>query len=391
MSYNTTHIFLSLLLVLCYGLTAVGQEKGVRPSLEGLHYSHSCHLPLPTVPPAVLGCVPTDYRLTHTDKTYELGCVSRGFTGYFALSRWEGTQGQSDDGVDVTGALNSVLVEGANSASIIVLPRSEASFGIVLPADGFITFDWGYIGGSPFYDQQFTVYINDTKVEQLSASCMSGAYTSAGLEAGDFLRFEASAAEQGFEVRLHQFEFLTNAAVVIEREWTAHLPADQSATYTQWIALEKPDFSHLLFPPHFDGRQQPMLQSHHSDLPTATGFPAIDTDGDWATTYDQLRLDDEEQYGLQAKWEDEMIYDGQQCVIYRHWTVHDLCGNNVQTATQIIMVQGGCPNDANASPPAPSTEQAPLSRPNFLRQPELQIISCNDAWHHLPAEDPFFP
>ena len=391
MSYNTTHIFLSLLLVLCYGFMAVGQTDAPKLSLDVLHYSKGCNVPLTPVPPVIPDYAPTDYRLTHKDKTYELGCISRGFTGYFALSRWEGAQEQGDDGVDVTGAPNSVLVEGANSASIIVLPGSEASFGIVLPADGFITFDWGYIGGSPFYDQQFTIYINDRPVDQLSAGRMAGTYTSTGLEAGDKLRFEASAANEGFQMRLQQFEFLTNARAVVAREWTVHTADGQSDSRTQWITLLKPNFSRLLFPPHFDGSQQQMLQDGHISLPAATGYPAVDTDGDWMTTHDQILLD-EERYGLQATWEDEMVYDGQRCVIYRHWTVRDLCGDNVQAATQVIMMQGGCPTNADTWPPVQRTNREQLSLPS-TPQPivEPQIISYNDPCKGLLAEDPFFP
>ena len=391
MSHNTTHIFLSLLLVLCYSFTAVGQTNAPELSIDVLHYSQGCNTPLSAVPPVVSGYAPTDYRLTRKDKTYELGCTSRGFTGYFALSRWEGGQEQGDDGVDVTGAPNSVLVEGANSASIIVLPGSEASLGIVLPADGFITFDWGYIGGSHFYKQEFTIYINDRPVDRLSVDRMAGTYTSTGLEAGDKLRLEASAAEQGFEVQLHQFEFLTNASAVVAREWGVHTADGLSDSQTQWIALEKPDFSQLLFPLHFDGSQQPMLQDGRISLPAATGYPAVDTDGDWATTHDQIVLD-EERYGLQATWEDEMVYDGQRCVIYRHWTVRDLCGDNVQAATQVIMVQGGCPTNLDTWPPVQRTKREQFSQP--AARPSIaapQIISYNDTWKGLPVEDPFFP
>ncbi|NBC08681.1 MAG: hypothetical protein GVY26_15935 [Bacteroidetes bacterium] len=391
MSHNTPHIFLSLLLVLCCSFTAVGQTDAAQPSIDVLHYSQGCNAPLPAVPPVVPGYDPTDYQLTHKDKTYELGCASRGFTGYFALSRWEGAQEQGDDGVDVTGAPNSVLVEGANSASIMVLPGSEASLGIVLPADGFITFDWGYIGGSPFYNQHFTIYINDEPVEGLSADHLAGTYISRGLEAGDELRFEAAAAKKGFQIRIHQFEFLTNANAVVAREWRVHTTDGLSDSKTQWIALEKPDFSRLLFPRHFDGSQQPMLQDGRISLPAATGYPAMDTDGDWATTHDQIVLD-EERYGLQATWEDEMVYDGQRCVIYRHWTVRDLCGDNVQAATQVIMLQGGCPTNLGTWPPVQRTESEPFSQPaphQSIAAP--QIISYNDTWKGLPAEDPFFP
>jgi len=391
MRHNVTHIFLSLLLVLYCSFTAVGQTDTAELSIDVLHYSQRCNAALSPVPPVVSGYAPTDYRLTRKDKTYELGCTSRGFTGYFALSRWEGAQEQSDDGVDVTGAPNSVLVEGANSASIIVLPGSEASLGIVLPADGFITFDWGYIGGSHFYNQAFTIYINDRPVDRLSVDRMAGTYTSTGLEAGDKLRFEASAAEKGFEVQLHQFEFLTNANAVVAREWGVHTADGLSDSQTQWIAIEKPDFSQLLFPLHFDGSQQPMLQDGRISLPAATGYPAVDTDGDWATTHDQVLLD-EERYGLQATWEDEMVYDGQRCVIYRHWTVRDLCGDNVQAATQVIMVRGGCPTNLDTWPPVQRTEREPSSQPAPRQSIETpQIISYNGTWKGLPVEDPFFP
>jgi hypothetical protein len=392
MSRNYTLHFLSILLLQLCSLTLAAQpESGI--TLDGLHYSQACNRPLQSAPPIVLGYDPQEYQLTHKDKRHQLGCTVSGFKGYFSFPNWENDQKQGDDGVDVTGAPNPVLVEGANSASIILVPGSKASFGIVLPADGFIMFDWGYIGGSPFSNQQFAIYINGEKVDQLDPDHMAGTYLSKGLDAGDTLRIKASAAMEGFEIRLSQFEFVSNAASVVERRWEATAKDGSTGSFTQWVTLEKPDFTQLIFPDHYDGVTQPKLNQYSGSAPQFTGFPAVDVDGDWATTYDQTLLD-QERFGLQATWEDEAIFDGRQCIIYRHWTVRDLCGENVQMKTQIIIMDGACPSTTPSWLPVQRVDQEKFSQPNIPPHIELQTISYTEAWqqpYHLPAEELFFP
>ena len=51
---------------------------------------------------------------TYQDEYLDLGCTSNGFTGYFMTPNWQSSKIKGDGGVDVTGAPNSILVEGAN-------------------------------------------------------------------------------------------------------------------------------------------------------------------------------------------------------------------------------------------------------------------------------------
>jgi len=352
-----------------------------RLQLDGAHYAVSCTERAETIPPVVLNAKSQGITLDYEDHYYPLNCNYAGFRGYFALSRWSSAQDKGDGGVDVTGAPNSVLVEGANSASITLVPGSEASFGIVLPAEGFIAFDWSYIGGSPFYNKHFTIYINGRSVDALAASTQANGFSSPALQAGDELRLEASAGEQGFTILLKNFRFFSNAMGVIARQWKAYGDdGQQEGHFQQYIAVEKPDFTQILFPTDLSGIESSINTAYESTAPEATGYPVLDQDGLLETTYDQLTLN-QETCSFQSSWKDEMLFEDGFCIIYRHWTVRDLCGGNAHKATQVIKVKGACPTEGLDVSPPQQADQIPADWPDG-RLLEEEVITDKGGGHY---------
>lgn len=325
----------------------------------GDHGSVGCQAIPELAPPVLLGAVDVP-TYTYQDEYFTLDCTSNGFKDYFALSRWEQRDHRyGDGGVDVTGAPNSVLVEGANSASIVLAPGSQAAYELAIPADGFVKFDWSYVGGSSFSHATFEIAINGQLVDELTVGQYSNTFFSSILSVGDRLQLLVAAADEGFSIRLDNLEFFSNALGVVERTWQAWEGDAEIGVFKQYISLEKPDFSHLLFPSDYDGLSAPILEDATSLSPEFTGYPVIDRDGQWATTHDQLELS-EEHCGFQSSWSDEMLYDNGLCIIYRTWVVRDLCGGNKQKAVQILKLSGGCPIQVPSFSPGQQLGDEPL-------------------------------
>lgn len=337
---NTTLLIGGLTLL---GLPALAQQL---PSFElkGWHQRLGCleqAVPLPPV--AAPGSVPIA-SLLYQDEYFELGCMVSGFQGYFAPSRWDGHQLYGDCGVDVTGAPNSVLVEGANSASVELVPNGHtASSGIVVPATGYIKFDWGYIGGSTFSELTFFhISVNGQLVEAVSDVACSNTFFSGLLRAGDRIEIHAGADGIAPEVRLSAFEFISNSMGVYERTWTATGNDGRSACFLQYVSVKKPDLGTVLFPDDFDGGQQPILDYAPSLDPIWTGYPVFDLDGSGYTSDDQYSISDANGR-VTLSWQDELAEEGGLCTLQRHWTVTDRCGGNVLRHIQIIKMAGHCP------------------------------------------------
>jgi len=264
--------------------------------------------------------------LSFEDSYYEL-TENTGFqTGYFALDRW--TKKSGDGGVDVTGAPNCVLVEGANIAQVSVAPGRIAILEIEIPASGFAMFNWKSIGGSNLL---FTTKLNTTKqpIER------QGFYRSPRLKAGDaFAVLIENTSENHLKLEIADFEFLTNAIGVTERQWTA-ITDDQTQTiFNQYIAIEQLPLANIIFPENLDVQHAPMLNAEANLAPEMTGLPLYDEDGEAMTLYDQHELD-----GLGCafdySWKDAWTLDAQGYALQRHWRITDKNGN-VREHTQII-------------------------------------------------------
>lgn len=335
--------------------------------LDGIHQSVSCLETAELIPPVALSSCGAAVALSHKDQYFNLGCTASGFQGYFALSRWAVSTIQGDGGVDVTGAPNSLLVEGANSASVVVAPESAASLRVAIPAYGFVSFDWGYIGGSNLFNKAFWIAVNGERTDELKAGNTAGNFFFGPLEAGDVLALNTSADKEGFRIELANFEFHSNAMGVIEREWKAEDEAGRQGFFTQWVSIKKPDLSLVTFPGNFDGLEFPVLNRSASVSPEWAGYPVIDKDGLLSTMDDQFPL-----IGSRApfdiSWKDVSGFSQGLCTILREWTVTDRCGDNVLQHTQLIMLHGECPE---SSEPLPFGHHAYPGNPGYSAPGEM--------------------
>ena len=332
--------------------TANGAPAGVAEAMlrvEGVHQAINCLKKQEAAAPVVYAPDNTTASLSYQDQQFKLGCAVSGFTEYFAPSRWAAFKINGDGGVDVTGAPNSILVEGANRASVIATPGSAASYRIAIPAEGYVSFDWGYIGGSNLLNQQFWIEVNGERVESMAEGHTAGSFFSNQLFSGDELAFNIVSGHKGFEVQLSNFEFFSNAIGVIERRWEAGSKNGQQGYFTQLVSIKKPDFTQVIFPGNCDGISYPQIENGASIEPEWTGYPVIDEDGSIATTHDQYPLSDDG-CAFSLKWEDEVLQDNGNCIIFRHWIVSDYCGDNVQDHTQVIKMRGGCPEGGSTLP-----------------------------------------
>jgi hypothetical protein len=337
-------IFFSLLLycsAVAQQTTLPGQHASFEIPLKGWHQSIGLLTPSSPLPPITIQEDTELSALHYSDNYYKLGCTVQGFKGYFNMSNWTNHKEYGDGGVDVTGAPNPLLVEGANSTSVILTSGSSAFYTIAIPADGYVTFDWGYIGGSNLLGHSFSILINGQVVDQIRDDHQRASFFSSSLQAGDELSLVMKAAAHGFEIKFSNFEFISNAIGVFERTWTAVGQDNARGQFTQLVSVNKPEMSLLLFPEHYDDYHQPSFP-HRDYQPEWTGYPVFDLDGNHMTTDDQYPISMAAD-NIGVKWKDELMeYEGR-CIVYRHWTITDFCGSNVLEHTQIIKITTGCP------------------------------------------------
>ncbi|MDX1942502.1 MAG: hypothetical protein SFU99_18200 [Saprospiraceae bacterium] len=298
------------------------------PVIKASHLTKSCleqdleNISYPSVD-ALCGDVT---GLSYEDIYYKLAQHSN-FTAYFELSRWEKKSG--DGGVDVTGAPNCILVEGANTAQVTVAPGRTVILRIAIPARGYATFDWKNIGGSNLL---FSTIVND-KVYPITNT---GFYRSPLLRAGDSFTIQMeNASKNHLGVQVSDFQFITNATSIIERKWTATDDKGNVAQATQFIAIEPLSLDQVIFPENLDGQSAPLLQTNESKEPNFTGFPVFDADGNALTMHDQAAIPN---CAFSVEWKDEFQIKDLNYVLLRHWLVSDANGN-VREHTQLIRPQ----------------------------------------------------
>lgn len=310
----------------------ISQEISCPPVIRANHLTINCFeqdLGKVSYPSVETPCgVMTD--LTYEETYYQLAQNSNpGFPAYFELSRWEKING--DGGVDVTGAPNRILVEGANTAKVIVVPGQTLILRILVPARGYASFDCTNIGGSNLL---FSAMVNN-KVYPIKTKDF---YRSALLQAGDVFELQMENTSKDWqEVKLTDFQFFTNAIVVLERNWKATDDKGNIANAKQFIAIESPSLSKVIFPENLDGQVNPILKTNDPKEPIFTGFPVFDEDGNALTMHDQHTLD-ARNCAFAVQWKDELRVDAQGYVLLRHWSVTDQ-NNNVREHTQIIRPQ----------------------------------------------------
>lgn len=267
----------------------------------------------------------------HSDEQYHmLGCLSEGFTNYFAIDRWSVAKIKGDGGVDVTGAPNSMLVEGANIAQSKVPANGLLQFNIAIPAEGFITFDWRNIGGSNLFGTQ-------TNTEEPVWEEADNNYFSMPLSAGDQLVIYLPADDQtpaeSLNHYISNFKFLTNSMGVVVRHWEATDEAGNEGHFTQYISIEKASLAQLFFP----APTQTNKKAAHA-TPKLTGFPVLDLDGNLGTTGDQYLLEEKDDV-FDLTWTDELIQNKDGFFLQRTWAVEDWCSGSTLQRTQIIRLE----------------------------------------------------
>lgn len=268
----------------------------------------------------------------HSDEQYHmLGCLSEGFTNYFAVDRWSVAKIKGDGGVDVTGAPNSMLVEGANIAQSKVPANGLLQFNIAIPAEGFITFDWRNIGGSNLFVGTQT-NTDDPVWEEADNN-----YFSMPLSAGDQLVIYLPADQQTPAELLHHyisnFKFLTNSMGVVVRHWEATDEAGNEGHFTQFISIEKASLAQLFFP----AATQTNKKAEQA-TPQLTGFPVLDLDGNLGTTGDQYLLEEKDDV-FDLTWTDELIQNKDGFFLQRTWAVEDWCSGSTLQKTQLIRLE----------------------------------------------------
>lgn len=308
------------------------------------------------------------------DEYLDLGCSSNGFTGYFMTPNWQSSKIKGDGGVDVTGAPNSILVEGANNALVSVVAGSLVQHSIVIPAEGYLTFDWSYIGGSNLFSSTFSLLINDQIIPLANAATTSGNHFSELLQAGDQVSFKLNNlnGKENLTFKVEGFQFLTNAIGVTRRKWTAVDAMGNNTNFTQLITFERATLTDVIFPNDWDGLKGPFLNQKSSSLPANTGYPVIDKDGNPNTTADQYYLN-ESDCAFEVKWIDDQYQDGSNQLIHRQWIITDWCSGSIMEETQIIKIAGtpntkGVPNDYYSTDPRPKSMDQPVSEMETVSQ-----------------------
>lgn len=304
-------------------------SNSCQPVIKVAHSTISCFdlknsnkVQIPTVE---MPCSGTLRNLTYQDAYYELAANrAPGFAGYFDLSRWEKRSG--DGGVDVTGAPNGILVEGANIAKVIVAPQMVTILRIVIPAEGYVAFDWKNIGGS-------NLLLETLVNAKINLVRNKGFYRTPLLRIGDTLTLRFQSSEVA-EVQLSNFNFYTNAIGVTARRWTATDQKNEFLFY-QFITVVRPPVANIIFPDNWES-------PNTTTAPNATGFPIVDEDGDVNTLQDQ-RILDKNDCGFNLRWEDEVTKGVQGYGITRHWVVEDVYNGNVIEHKQQIQAAGIAP------------------------------------------------
>lgn len=314
-----------------YSLTnSILQETICQPQIAGQHlhvfYRELGQLKSSGLPKVTHACG-SAVELTSEEQYHMLGCQAEGLTNYFALDRWSKAKIKGDGGVDVTGAPNSILVEGANIAQSKVPTTGLQRFQIAIPAEGFISFDWRNIGGSNLFGMQ----VNEADVEWTTQNTN---FFSNPLAAGDLLALYIPEGQE-LDHYISNFQFLTNAMGVLVRDWTATDEQGAQDHFTQLVSLDKTSLAQVFFPSSTHTTQKAAKAT-----PQLTGFPVIDLDGNLGTTNDQYLLEEKDDV-FDLSWSDELIQNKDGFFLQRTWVVEDWCSGSNLRKTQIIRLENG--------------------------------------------------
>ena len=318
-----------------YKHTELPKNNTCTPKLKADHYSIFCldyanhNLKQPVFDSE---CSPSITDLSYSDEYIDLNCSMEGFENYFSPSQWTISKINGDGGVDVTGAPNITLVEGANKALVEIASGSTTNLKIVVPANGIATFDWSNFGGSKFF---YSLLLNGKAHYFAKGEVQKGAFRTPVMRVGDVLEFQLKASETDSRLEISNFHFYSNATALVKRHWIAKDEYGETAKTTQLISIEKANITDVIFPANRDDIEAPSLSDNTDYTPRNTGFPFIDRDGDLSTTNDQYQLE-EGSCTFNIDWTDEWNTDGIQYNLERRWIITDWCNNSVLEGTQFI-------------------------------------------------------
>ena len=249
---------------------------------------------------------------------------NKGFTDYFELSNWRVTEEYGDGGVDVTGAPIELQVEGAGNLLVRKSPKSTIRLEIIIPANGYLSFNLSKIGGSIFISST----INGEKKEIAADTIKNATFLSPFLYIGDVFIFEIqNKGKYTEDVLFEAFEFLTNAIGLTERHWTAFNHEGNYAKFVQFVTIQRTNLIDIVFPDN--------IKNVSDNSPKHTGFPMLDTDGLFFTTTDRIPIEQGDCL-FTVEWKDELKKEGEKEILLRHWIVRDLKTQSIIKDTQKI-------------------------------------------------------
>lgn len=383
----------------CWGSVYIIDKKKpvIQPNHLALNCAQDTDVSSVGMPPIGDNCS-NQMAISHQDSTFEFDCGFIGFKKYFAPSNWTVTLTDTGDGgVDVTGAPNSILVEGAGNSPQTISPCYVTSFSIVIPADGYVSFDWSSFGGSTFNLDAFYLTINNWSVQLSNDSIQSGAFTTGLLHAGDLLSFDQTSDGDANVVNtlISNFHFQTQAWKVLRRTWSATDEWNNTAHQNQFIALLRTQLSQVVFPPDLDGVNGPILACDDPATPQQTGVPFIDEDGDPNTANDQFPLESGDCF-FTLSYEDLISPNCQGSeLLVRKWTIADECSGEILEREQLIYRQDLIPPELTCPPPTVlSTGDFGCFSTIYLPQAEAAdncsaIIDITPSWDFGTGYGPF--
>lgn len=267
------------------------------------------------------------------EQYFELGCLVSNFSGYFDPSRWVSCTLSGDSGVDVTGApIPMLLVEGTSSDLIEVANEHCEEFSVIIPANGYISFEWDLLGSSvsqhPTATTFFSFFINN---EEKALPASKKNYIAPYLKKGDRITFKLNRQNQS-QVLIRNFEFMSNAMGVFERSWFT----DTHQQGHQLIPIENTSITDLVIPSIVEITIENSEDLERLTQPYLIGQPYLDQDGDESTLDDQINLLEVET-SLDLSWVDHITYDDSgNVLIVREWSIYDGCAGNEIHKQQLI-------------------------------------------------------
>ncbi len=266
------------------------------------------------------------------EETYLLGCQNAGFSGYFGIENWD-MKIKGDDGVDVTGAPNGLLIHTISRSPEIENPRDEWQCKIVIPSEGYVYLDLEKIGGSIF-SMEYTINGSLPTPLYKSDEKISSKFTNL-LHRNDVLEIKVSFdASKNNTFLLKDFNFFTNSEKIKQKTslyYTFHagIPVfhcQQSFDSNPILGLNE-----VILP-------NDISIDHQNTSPKYTGSPLIDLDGFIDSKEDQFKLDNRIT-PFRIKWQDEVTTVKNTKTILRTWMIEDQCKGNILTATQHIYLE----------------------------------------------------